>query len=69
LLHMVRNIAGVLIAVGLGKRAPGWVAEVLAAGDRRHAGVTAVPDGLYLVQADYPGHFRLPAVPPGSGLW
>ena len=69
LLHMVRNIAGVLIAVGLGKRAPGWVAEVLAAGDRRQAGVTAAPDGLYLVQADYPGHFRLPAVPPGSGLW
>ncbi len=69
LLHMVRNIAGVLMAVGAGKAPARWAAEVLDAGDRRQGGVTAPPDGLYLLQVDYPAHFRIPAVPPESGLW
>lgn len=69
LLHMVRNIAGVLVAIGAGKAAPEWARDVLAAADRRQGGVTAAPDGLYLVQVDYPSRYRLPAVPPESGLW
>lgn len=69
LLHMVRNIAGVLLDVGAGKAPPEWAGEVLAAADRRSGGVTAAPDGLYLVHVDYPVHYRLPAVPPDSGLW
>jgi len=69
LLHMVRNIAGVLMDVGAGKAPVGWAEEVLRARDRRQAGVTAPPHGLYLVQVDYPARYRLPAFPPESGLW
>jgi len=58
--HMVRNIAGVLIAVGRGKRPAAWVPEVLEARDRRVGGVTAPPQGLYLVGVRYPAGFGLP---------
>ncbi|MDX1512804.1 MAG: tRNA pseudouridine(38-40) synthase TruA, partial [Gammaproteobacteria bacterium] len=69
LLRMVRNIAGVLIDIGCGRASPGWALEVLRARDRTCGGVTAPAAGLYLVEADYPSHFRIPAVPPESGLW
>ena len=58
--HMVRNIAGVLIAIGTGARSPSWAAEVLASKDRRQGGITASPDGLYLVEAKYPASAQLP---------
>ena len=58
--HMVRNFAGVLMTIGAGEREPGWVAEVLAAHDRRAGGVTAHPYGLYQVQVEYPPEFELP---------
>lgn len=61
LYHMVRNIAGTLIAVGCGERAPGWVADVLAARDRKQAGVTAPPEGLCFMGVDYPDHPELPS--------
>lgn len=69
LLHMVRNIAGVLMDIGAGKAQVKWAHEVLRAEDRRKGGTTAPPDGLYLVQVDYPSSYRLPAVSPESGLW
>jgi tRNA pseudouridine38-40 synthase len=59
--HMVRNIAGLLIAVGAGQHPPQWVGSVLAARDRRCSGVTAPAQGLYLVDVRYPEHFALPA--------
>ena len=62
--HMVRNLAGVLIAVGSGQQAPGWVAEVLESRDRRLAGVTAPPSGLYLTHVSYPERFGLPGLRP-----
>jgi tRNA pseudouridine38-40 synthase len=58
--HMIRNIAGVLIAIGSGDRPMDWAAEVLALRDRTLGGVTAPPDGLYLARVDYPESFRLP---------
>lgn len=58
--NMVRNITGVLIAVGEGARPVSWAAEVLASKDRRLGGVTATPDGLYLVGATYPDSVSLP---------
>ncbi len=61
--HMVRNIAGTLAAVGQGRRPVAWVAEVLASRDRRQAGITAPPDGLYFVGPEYPAHYGLPAPP------
>ena len=59
--HMVRNIAGVLIAVGQGKHPPQWVAEVLAARDRRCAGITAPAGGLYLTAVRYEASLQLPS--------
>jgi len=50
LYNMVRNIVGTLVDVGREKRPTEWPAEVLAARDRRVAGVTAPPQGLYLVE-------------------
>lgn len=63
--HMVRNIVGVLMAVGAGDVAPDWVAKVLDARDRKAGGVTAKPHGLYLVAVDYPPQFVLPEMLPG----
>ena len=51
--HMVRNIAGVLIAVGGGDRPESWVGEVLAHRDRKQGGVTADARGLYLLDVEY----------------
>nr|WP_010133067.1 tRNA pseudouridine(38-40) synthase TruA [Microbulbifer agarilyticus] len=66
--HMVRNIAGVLMAVGRGDRSPEWVRQVLEARDRTAASVTAPPHGLYLVDVQYPEEFTLPEVAPGPLL-
>ena len=53
LYNMVRAIAGTLVEVGLGKRAPASVADVLASGRRAEAGQTAPSQGLFLVQVEY----------------
>lgn len=63
--HMIRNIAGVLIAIGRGEQGMGWAAEVLALRDRTLGGVTAPPDGLYFERVWYPRQFELPPPPPG----
>jgi tRNA pseudouridine38-40 synthase len=52
--HMVRNVVGTLVEVGLGRRPPGWVATVLAGRDRGAAGPTAPAHGLYLLSVVYP---------------
>jgi tRNA pseudouridine38-40 synthase len=65
LLHMVRNMAGVLRQVGAGQRPVSWVTELLAGRDRTVAGPTAPPHGLYLVHVHYPGYdFPQPQLPP-----
>jgi len=51
--HMVRNIVGSLVEVGRGARAPGWMAEIRDGRDRRSAGPTAPPHGLFLVRVLY----------------
>lgn len=61
--HMVRNIAGVLMAVGTGKANVDWVEEVLQVRDRAQGGVTAPPFGLYFMEAQYPEEFDIPAMP------
>jgi tRNA pseudouridine38-40 synthase len=53
LYNMVRSIVGTLVEVGRGNRDTTWPAEVLAARDRRQAGQTAPPHGLFLVHVDY----------------
>ena len=49
--HMVRNIVGTLIEIGLGK--PYDIDAVLAAKNRSVAGPTAPASGLYFIGADY----------------
>jgi tRNA pseudouridine38-40 synthase len=58
--HMVRNIMGCLVAVGSGRRPPGWLAEVLAARDRGVAAPTFPPDGLYFVGPYYDAEHGIP---------
>jgi len=53
--HQVRNMAGTLKLVGLGRWQPGDVATALAARDRRAGGPTAPAEGLTLVAIDYGG--------------
>lgn len=62
LLHMVRNLVGTLIEIGQGTKPVSWMSEVLHSQDRRAAGVTIMPNGLYLVSVDYPQHYDLPKV-------
>lgn len=59
--HMVRNIAGVLISIGKGEQPVDWSRDVLALRDRTLGGVTAPPQGLYLVQVGYPDEYALAA--------
>jgi tRNA pseudouridine38-40 synthase len=66
--HMVRNIAGVLMAIGQGKAEPDWARAVLETRDRTLGGVTAPADGLYFVDALYPEQFILPKEPPGPAF-
>jgi tRNA pseudouridine38-40 synthase len=61
--HMVRNIVGCLVYVGKGKYPPAWVAELIAARDRRLAAPTFPPDGLYLSGVGYEARWNLPAFP------
>ncbi|MFK7975765.1 MAG: tRNA pseudouridine(38-40) synthase TruA [Halioglobus sp.] len=63
--HMVRNIAGALIAVGEGREHEGWIGELLLGKDRAAAADTASAAGLYLVEIVYPEQFSIPAPPPG----
>lgn len=67
--HMVRNVAGVLIEIGKGKREPDWARELLEARDRTRGAATAPPQGLYLRRIDYPPEHGLPAVSPEGLLW
>ena len=53
LYNMVRSIAGTLVLVGTGRWPESRVAAVLAAEDRRAAGPTAPPQGLFLVRVSY----------------
>ncbi|MGI9304866.1 MAG: tRNA pseudouridine(38-40) synthase TruA [Gammaproteobacteria bacterium] len=68
--HMVRNIAGALMAIGTGERPVAWARELLAVRDRTRGGVTANAAGLYLVAVEYDPKYgvnlpeRLPTLVP-----
>jgi len=53
LFNMVRIIAGTLIYVGQGKLAPDDIPGILQSRDRRRAGITAKPQGLFLMYVRY----------------
>lgn len=58
--HMIRNIMGCLVQIGHGAKPPEWMAEVLAARDRRAAAPTFSPDGLYFLGPRYDAKWGLP---------
>jgi tRNA pseudouridine38-40 synthase len=51
--HMVRNIAGTLVEIGVGRWAAERMMEILASRDRSQAGTTAPAQGLFLVHVEY----------------
>ena len=51
--HMVRNIMGTLVEIGLGKRPTTGLMDVIEGQDRSRAGMTFAPDGLYLSKVIY----------------
>ena len=53
LYNMVRAIAGSLVQVGRGFWPESRIADVLGAMDRRLAGPTAPPQGLFLMRVTY----------------
>ena len=61
--HMIRNIMGVLIDVGVGRQSPEWVATLLRQRDRRQASPTFTGAGLYLAALDYDACHGLPLLP------
>jgi tRNA pseudouridine38-40 synthase len=63
--HMVRNIAGSLMAVGTERQPPDWIAQLMRGRDRTLAAETAAADGLYLVRVEYPLEYALPESPLG----
>lgn len=66
--HMVRNIAGALLAVGDGRKSQQWIGELMAGRDRKAGSETAPASGLYLVAVQYPAEFDLPPTPYGPLL-
>jgi tRNA pseudouridine38-40 synthase len=63
LLHMVRNVVGMLLRVGEGKQRPEWAGELLQARDRTLAPPTAPAAGLSLIRVRYPDQLALPDPP------
>lgn len=57
--HMVRNIAGVLMDIGMGKQPVDWTEQLLEIKDREQSGVTAPPYGLYLGAVFYPEKYGI----------
>jgi tRNA pseudouridine38-40 synthase len=52
--HMVRNLVGTFVQCGAHRLDPDSIPTLLAARNRAFAGPTAPPQGLFLVQVDYP---------------
>lgn len=59
--HMVRNIVGCLIEVGISKQSESWIESILILKNRSLAAPTAKSNGLYLVQVKYSTKFNIPA--------
>jgi tRNA pseudouridine38-40 synthase len=54
--HMNRILIGTMLEVAAGRRGADDFARLLDGADRRHAGPTAPPHGLYFASVSYPHH-------------
>ena len=61
--QMVRSLVGTLIEVGVGRRRPDEIPEILEARDRSAAGPVAPPQGLCLVAVEYDDGWSRPVDP------
>lgn len=59
--HMVRNLVGSLVYVGLGRQPSGWPRAILDGRDRKRAAPTLAAEGLYLSGVDYDPALGLPS--------
>ena len=57
--HMVRNLTGTLVSVGLREKPSTWMTEVLESRDRKHGGIAAPAHGLTLVGVAYPKKWQI----------
>ena len=64
--HMMRNIAGLLIAIGRGDAPLEFAREVLSGRDRTRNAATAAAAGLYLLSVRYPAAFAVPQTRPAA---
>jgi len=67
--HMVRNIAGVLMAIGVGEKPAHWIKIVLESRDRTRGGKTAPAQGLYLTKVDYAPEYQVPTPSVPCRFW
>ena len=51
--HMIRNIIGTLVDVGLNKTTVENFKKIIDSKNRSNAGITAPPQGLYFLKVDY----------------
>ncbi len=58
--HMVRNLVGSFLQIGVGKQSSELMGYLLTAKDRRLAAPTFMADGLYLARISYPEQFEIP---------
>jgi tRNA pseudouridine38-40 synthase len=64
LYHMVRNLVGTLVEIGLQRQPVSWARELLAGLSRADAGATAPPCGLTLVAVNYARVHEIPIASP-----
>lgn len=67
--HMVRNLVGVMVAIGDQSKPVEWAGQVLRSADRSKGGITSPADGLYLVDVRYPEEYSIPSVSGFPVLW
>jgi tRNA pseudouridine38-40 synthase len=60
--HMVRNLVGSLVYVGLGRQDVRWMKHLIELRDRRLAAPTYCARGLCLVAVEYPPEFNIPSI-------
>lgn len=68
LMHMVRNIVGLLRVAGRGEADAGDVERILAGRDRTESAAAAPSHGLYLTEVHYPPECRVPCPTPGEDI-